>query len=134
MPGFDIEGAVARLNGNRTLHAELLSEFAVEHGDCTSKVARALAALRPREAVAVLHRMKGAAVVVGAMDIAEAAAAAENEIAHGARPPLDALHDLLRCAVEGIRALRAADRTPFADALSAQGVAAPDGDVRKRGS
>ncbi len=99
LPGFALDEALARLNGNRRLHAELLLQFVAEHCDCTVSVARSLGATHPAEAVATLHRMRGAAKIVGARDVADAAAAAEEAILHGRPAALDALHDALVAAV-----------------------------------
>jgi len=102
LPGFSLTDALARLHGNRRLLAELLLQFVAEHCDCTVSVARSLSSTRPAEAVATLHRLKGAALVVGARDVAEAARDAEQAVLHAKGASLDALHDALMSATEAV--------------------------------
>jgi len=102
LPGFVLADALARLRGNRRLLAELLLQFVAEHCDCTVSVARSLSTTRLAEAVATLHRLKGAAVVVGARDVADAARAAEQAVLHGRDASLVALHDALMAATEAV--------------------------------
>ena len=102
LPGFELAAAQDRLGGNGRLHAELLLRFVAEHADGTTAVCASLRALRPAEAVAALHRLKGAARIVGAHAVAEAAARAEDDVSHGGTQSLDALHDALCDAIASI--------------------------------
>lgn len=77
--------------------------FVIEHAECVERVRASLGALRPAQAAATLHRLKGAAHIVGATDAALAAAAAEDDVFHARRPPLDTLQSVLSDAVSGIR-------------------------------
>jgi HPt (histidine-containing phosphotransfer) domain-containing protein len=85
LPGFALEAALERLGGNAALLADLLRRFAVEHGAAGAEVDALLDAGRPAHAVAALHRLRGAARVVGAVDVADAAQAAENGLLNGDR-------------------------------------------------
>ena len=96
LPGFDIAAAQTRLGGNGRLLADLLRAFATEHGSSAAGVDTLLREAKPATAAAALHRVKGAARIVGAQAVAEAAQALEDDVRHG----------------------RAADITVFADALS----------------
>jgi diguanylate cyclase (GGDEF)-like protein len=95
-PGFDLEEALSRLGGNRRLHAELLLQFVAEHCDCTTAIAHSLSRRRPAEAAATLHRLKGAANIVGARDVSDAAAELEDSVLHGSAKSVDRLHDAIR--------------------------------------
>ena len=96
LAGFDIAKAQTRLGGNERLLADLLRAFATEHGSSAAGVDTLLREAKPATAAAALHRVKGAARIVGAQAVAEAAQALEDDVRHG----------------------RAADITVFADALS----------------
>jgi len=96
LPGFDIATAQKRLGGNERLLADLLRTFATEHGGSAAEIDQLLRTGRPATAAAALHRVKGAARIVGAEAVAAAAQALEDDVRHG----------------------RAADITGFATALS----------------
>ena len=96
--GFELRDALAKLGDNRRLHAELLLQFIAEHCDCATSVARALTLQRPAEAAAVLHRLRGAGVIVGARDVADAARDLERDVMRGDAPSVARLHDTMRDA------------------------------------
>jgi HPt (histidine-containing phosphotransfer) domain-containing protein len=96
LPGFDIATAQRRLGGNERLLADLLRTFAAEHGGSAAQIDGLLREGKPATAAAALHRVKGAARIIGAQAVAAAAQALEDDVRHG----------------------RAADITVFAIALS----------------
>lgn len=101
--GLDLQGALERLGGNAALLADLQRRFAVEHADSAREIEAFVAAYCPAHAVAALHRVKGAARIVGALALAEAAESAEDVIAHGRPPSLDTFRVELRCALAQIK-------------------------------
>ncbi len=98
LAGFDLRQALSALNGNRHLHAELLLQFVSEYCDCAASIARSLSSLRPAEAAATLHRLRGAALIVGARDVADAARDLEHEVMRGAAPSVARLRDSVHAA------------------------------------
>jgi len=100
--GLDLPGALERLGGNAALLADLQRRFAAEHADSAREIEAFVAAYCPARAVAALHRVKGAARIVGALALAEAAESAEDAIAHGRPPSLDTFRVELRCALAQI--------------------------------
>jgi HPt (histidine-containing phosphotransfer) domain-containing protein len=101
--GLDLPGALERLGGNAALLADLQRRFAAEHADSAREIEAFVAAHCPAHAVAALHRVKGAARIVGALALAEAAESAEDAIAHGRPPSLDTFRAELRCALAQIK-------------------------------
>ena len=88
LPGFDFASARRRLGGNDRLLVELLHTFVAEHAGCASDVERFIAESKPATAAALLHRVKSAARIVGAQQVADAAQTAEHAIRHGQDPGL----------------------------------------------
>jgi HPt (histidine-containing phosphotransfer) domain-containing protein len=76
--GFDVDAALDRLGGNASLLHELVSRFVREHASSADDVDALVAAHKPAQAVAALHRLKGAARIVGAVALADAAQRAED--------------------------------------------------------
>jgi diguanylate cyclase (GGDEF)-like protein len=119
LPGFDISAALDRLGGNAQLLASLVQRFAVEHGDGADEVVNAVRSRQLDRARAVLHRLKGAAHVVGATRIVESISRAEADIGTGAAEA--ALTALARDLAEAATAIRrnvlpAADAPPATNA------------------
>jgi|KBSSwiStaDraftv2_1062776.scaffolds.fasta_scaffold217665_2 two-component system, sensor histidine kinase and response regulator len=82
-PGFDVAGALDRLGGNIPLLHDLMCRFVREHADSADDVDALVAARKPAHAVAALHRLKGAARIVGAVALASAAQRAEDLLMTG---------------------------------------------------
>jgi two-component system sensor histidine kinase EvgS len=78
LAGFDVGAALDRLGGNAALLYELVSRFVREHASSADDVDALVAAHKPAQAVASLHRLKGAARIVGAVALADAAQRAED--------------------------------------------------------
>jgi two-component system, sensor histidine kinase and response regulator len=102
LPGFDIATAQKRLGGNGRLLADLLRAFATEHGNSAADIDGLLREARPATAAAVLHRVKGAARIVGAQAVAEAAQALEDDVRHGRPADITVFADVLSDAVHAI--------------------------------
>jgi CheY-like chemotaxis protein len=86
VPGFDLEKALRRLEGNRDLLARLLLDFAAEHPGTPARLEALLQAGNKAQAVDLLHTLKGVAANLGAAALAEAARQLEQEIKAGAEP------------------------------------------------
>jgi len=83
LSGFDVAAALERLGGNVPLLRELMSRFAREHAGSADDVEALVTAHKPAHAVAALHRLKGAARIVGAVALADAAQRAEDLLMAG---------------------------------------------------
>jgi len=103
LPGFDIAAAQNRLGGNGRLLADLLRAFATEHGGSATDVEGLLREGKPATAAAALHRVKGAARIVGAQAVAEAAQMLEDDVRHGRIADITVFADALSDAVHAIR-------------------------------
>ena len=102
LPGFDIAAALKRLGGNERLLADLLQAFATEHGASASDIDGLLRERRPAAAAAALHRVKGAARIVGAHAVATAAQALEDDVRHGRAADIGVFANALSDAVDNI--------------------------------
>jgi len=80
LPGFDLAGALQRLDGNRSLLARLLADFAETNRATPSKLEQCLQAGDKEAAATLLHTLKGVAGNLGAQALAEAARKLEAEI------------------------------------------------------
>jgi HPt (histidine-containing phosphotransfer) domain-containing protein len=103
LPGFDLAVAQKRLGGNERLLADLLQTFATEHGGSAADIDGLLREARPATAAAALHRVKGAARIVGAQAVAAAAQALEDDVRHGRPADITAFAAALSDAVNAIR-------------------------------
>ena len=86
LPGFDLAGALARLGGNRALLNRLLLRFAAENSETLSKLDELLQQGKTGDACDLLHRIKGVAANLGAVEIAKAVQQLDAEIKSG-NPP-----------------------------------------------
>lgn len=80
LPGFDLQTALQRLGGNWPMLSKLLLKFAADQVSCASRVNTLLSENQPDKAAGLLHRLRGAASTLGAVELAEAAQQFENEI------------------------------------------------------
>jgi len=104
LPGFELGEARERLGGNERLLADLLRRFVAEHGGAAAEIEALVAAVQPAHAVAALHRLKGAARIVGAAALSAAAEAAEVGLLHGDRGGLPGFRSALAATVNHIKA------------------------------
>jgi two-component system, NarL family, sensor histidine kinase EvgS len=93
--GFDVGAALDRLGGNAPLLHELISRFVREHASTADDVDALVAAHKPAQAVATLHRLKGAARIVGAVALADAAQHAEDLLMVGDAAGLSSFRTVL---------------------------------------
>ena len=103
LPGFDIAAARKRLGGNEPPLADLLRAFAAEHGGSAADIDGLLREGSPATAAAALHRVKGAARIVGAQAVAAAAQALEEDVRHGRAADIGVFAHALSDAVDNIR-------------------------------
>ncbi|MEO8303270.1 MAG: Hpt domain-containing protein [Betaproteobacteria bacterium] len=99
--GLDLDVALDRLGGNVSLLADLLQRFATEHQAGADEIDALVNAQRPSHAVEALHRLKGAARIVGAFVLADAAQRAEDALLRGDSTPLAGFRVALHEAVDG---------------------------------
>jgi two-component system sensor histidine kinase/response regulator len=103
LPGFDIAAARKRLGGKEPLLADLLRAFATEHGGAAAEIDGLLREGKPAAAAAALHRVKGAARLVGAQAVAAAAQGLEDDVRHGRAADITVFATALSDAVDNIR-------------------------------
>lgn len=84
MPGFDFADALALLNGDKDKLRRLLLRFAGEFADTSEKLSDFLVSQKPAEAVALAHKIRGAAANLGAVELGDAAARLEEALFAGA--------------------------------------------------
>ena len=80
IPGLDPDAALYRLRGKTASYLRLLQLFSNEHCDDTARVQAELAAGRQEEARRIAHSLKGAAGMLGATSLQEAASLMEQAI------------------------------------------------------
>ena len=95
LPGIDVEGALERLMGKRTLFRKLLRQFGSSHEDTAAALAKFLDADELEKAERLAHSIKGSSGNIGAMALYEAASALEEQLRErnleAARPLVDAM-------------------------------------------
>ena len=103
LPGVDIATAQKRLGGNERLLADLLRTFATEHGAAAAEIDGLLREGKPAAAAVALHRVRGAAQIVGAQAVAAAAQTLEDDIRHGRAADITVFAAALADTVDNIR-------------------------------
>nr|WP_229223493.1 PAS domain-containing protein [Duganella sp. sic0402] len=78
LPGIDVEAALARLGGNYQALTGLLKRFDQSQGGAVAEVRALLGANQRQRAAEVLHRLRGVAANLGAIDVARLAGTAES--------------------------------------------------------
>lgn len=73
LKGFDVEGALARVAGNKNLYRKLLGMFAQNYKSAGEDLDRLVSGGSMEEARALAHTIKGVAGNIGATDLFEAA-------------------------------------------------------------
>lgn len=102
LPGIDLRTALVRLGGDRRLWISLMRQFEASQGDAVEAVRRLLEAGLGGEAAGVLHRLRGVAANLGAVDAARLATVAEAAVKDGHRSALPALLDSLGEAMSAV--------------------------------
>ncbi|MFA6015086.1 MAG: PAS domain S-box protein [Gallionellaceae bacterium] len=80
LPGFELPAALDRLAGNSELLIELLKKFAIEFADAKATVARFTQEGGQQACAAFVHRIKGAAANLGAVELYRSCEALELTI------------------------------------------------------
>jgi PAS domain S-box-containing protein len=83
LPGFDVPAAMDRLAGNGVLLIDLLRKFAIEFFDAQSSLTKLINAGDIQTAAAFVHRIKGAAANLGAMELYRASEMLEQSLKAG---------------------------------------------------
>ncbi|WP_341325774.1 PAS domain S-box protein [Methylotuvimicrobium sp. KM2] len=123
LPGFDMDRALRRVDGNAVLLRRLLVGFFDEYSNSPAQFDRLMREQRYDEAAAMLHSIKGLAGHLGADSLSLAAAALEKDIYSGSNSDLYRSFILqLQQAVDAI----ANSLTP----LETSGVQKSDSDVK----
>ena len=114
LPGIDLAAALPRLGGSYEALTGLLKRFEQSHGGAVAEVRTLLAGGQRQDAAQLLHRLRGVAANLGALDIARHTAAVEAQLRaeprqDAALPPLlDQLEQALDTVTDGARALHPA--------------------------
>ena len=104
LPGFDLEAAVRRLHGNRSMLARLLQMFADQTETALRELEGRVAAGDFSNAAGQLHGLKGIAGNLGAVRLLAAAQKLERELASGSAASLADFQQQLSSAAAAIRA------------------------------
>ncbi|MDD4927790.1 MAG: PAS domain-containing protein [Gallionella sp.] len=83
LPGFDVPAALDRLAGNSELLIELLRKFAIEFSDAQAELSRLVREGNLKACAAFVHRIKGAAANLGAMELSQASEVLEQALKAG---------------------------------------------------
>lgn len=109
LPGVDFQAAMVRLGGNYDLWISLLRQFEASQGGAVSEVRNFLAAGRVSEATGAVHRLKGIAANLGAVEVAGVAAELEMALkageVGGAADSLGRLQAAMSALLEAVRRL-----------------------------
>ncbi|UGQ48356.1 PAS domain-containing protein [Massilia endophytica] len=109
VPGIELETALNRMAGNYPAFVGLLKRFENSQGGAVSEVRECLACHDRGQAVITLHRLRGVAANLGAMEVAGLAARAEAAIGEHDEAALasllKALDQAIAVVTEGARAL-----------------------------
>jgi len=81
LPGFDVEDALHRLRGNRSLYAKLLRDLADQHGRDGDQIREILLAGDFQGVRQLAHQLKGVAGNLSAIELHAAAAELEQAVA-----------------------------------------------------
>ncbi len=104
--GIDVASGLRRTGGNRSRYEALLRKFAEQQEDVVLTIRNALSVGDAATAERAAHSLKGAAGTLGAVSLAEAAAATEAAIRSGAGAE-EALVSLAAAIDPAMRAIRA---------------------------
>ncbi len=103
IPGLDSELGLARVRGNETTYARILALFINSHGEDAKLLSKSLASGDLAAVLARAHALKGSAGNIGAIEVAEAAAAVQSAVrASAARNVLDGHVSLLIAKLTGL--------------------------------
>jgi CheY-like chemotaxis protein len=134
LPGFDLDGGLKRLQGNRKLYRKLLLNFGDTYSSSAHDIRRALDSGDYEKAHHLVHSLKGVAANLAAGKLLKATVAMEKLVKHaspGAPPQpellnsnLDGLKGALDQALAAVATLKGSQETAVFD-LSAEASASP---------
>ncbi len=106
LPGFDLQGGLAQMQGDAGLYRRLLEEFHNSYRETSLQLRKALENGETREARRLVHNTRGVAATLGAKSLFEHAQTLEQAIHEGTPPsPLvNAYLDSLAQTLSGIEA------------------------------
>ncbi|WP_317587798.1 PAS domain S-box protein [Vibrio sp. EA2] len=90
-PRLNVQEALARLDGNRTLYLKLLKKFVVDHATAVTDIQASLDKRDIDTAIRLAHTMKGIAGNLGATELARCAAATERALRDNAMKEIESL-------------------------------------------
>ncbi|MDM8553634.1 response regulator [Desulfococcaceae bacterium HSG7] len=93
LPGIDSESGVRRLAGNRKLYQKMLYDFCEDYTDTADAVKKALYKGKTEYLTQLLHRLKGEAGNMGAMELHDAAQKLESGITQNETVPDSLFND-----------------------------------------
>jgi CheY-like chemotaxis protein len=124
LPGIDLRSALIRLGGDRALFVSLLGKFVEGQGDAPAEAGRLLAAGDGAAAARLLHRLRGVAANVGAVEAARLATEAEAAIKDGREAAVPDLLAALDTAMAAVAAAAAAVDHPAPGKAPPEAIAA----------
>jgi CheY-like chemotaxis protein/HPt (histidine-containing phosphotransfer) domain-containing protein len=106
LPGFDLAPILKMLRGDLAAVQRLLRSFALQEATAAAEVQALVAQGRPDQAAQRLHRLRGGAATLGAVDVTQAALQAEQALRHQqpAAAELAALDNAVQAALAAITA------------------------------
>ncbi|HBP20958.1 MAG TPA: hypothetical protein DEA08_24625 [Planctomycetes bacterium] len=90
LPGLDVAGGLARIDGNRLLYLRLIGKIGQRYGSAHEELRRLLAAGELEEATRLAHTVKGVAGNLGATKLQAAAGEVEGALRRGERAAAEA--------------------------------------------
>jgi CheY-like chemotaxis protein/nitrogen-specific signal transduction histidine kinase len=103
LPGFDLETALARVQGKRSLLARLLRSFAEQHQELLERCRKSLQAGDFTAAAREIHTIKGMAANLGAQELVACAQRLELELKAGSDESFSAFAELFILTAAAIR-------------------------------
>ncbi|MEI6415157.1 MAG: response regulator, partial [Pseudomonadota bacterium] len=106
LPGFDLGQAIQRVSGNRDLLVDLLRQFGVQYATASETLAGLLGHGQHKEAARWVHKLRGVAGNLGAIEVHRHAGTLEQELRAG-QPPISqaALDQALGVALSAVATL-----------------------------
>jgi two-component system sensor histidine kinase/response regulator len=123
LPGLDVRDGVRRASGNTDLYRRLLGDLRRDIGEMLPRIREALDQGAVREALDLLHTLKGSAATLGGRRISESAAILEGRLRRNEAVTLDELFASAAELDESIGRLLVSAKSAAATAVSVH----PDG-------
>ena len=100
LAGIDVDAALLRMGGNFDALAALLKRFGQSHAHAVAEVRTLLERGQHQQAAQALHRLRGIAANLGAVDVARLTAEAEAQLRLAGQPALDSALQQLQQALD----------------------------------